>query len=181
MSDKPIEEKAKLLIAEDTPIQGKKLKFYLEKYGYEVDWAKDGQEAWELFQASDDYELVITDVQMPRMDGLGFLHHIKNHSDRKHIPVIVLTTLKDDDTLLTALKSGASEFLNKPFRPQELKLRVQNLVALSKFQELMLDQNQDLSEQLIEKNKILENNFNELTKMSKEALKFKLGVYVSVA
>lgn len=153
---------AKLLIAEDTPIQGKKLKFYLEKFGYEVDWAKDGREAWELFQAHDDYELVITDVQMPHMDGLEFLEMIKTKSTRQHIPVIVLTTLKDDDTLLTALKLGASEFLNKPFRPQELKLRSKNLVTLSKFQLMMLDENNDLSEQLIEKNKILEENFQEL-------------------
>ena len=68
--------KAKLLIAEDTPIQGKKLKFYLEKFGYEVDWAKDGKEAWEFFQKTEDYDLVITDVQMPHMDGLEFLKHI---------------------------------------------------------------------------------------------------------
>ena len=163
MAKDATEIRAKLLIAEDTPIQGKKLKFYLEKFGYGVDWAKDGQEAWEMFQASEEYELVITDVQMPRMDGIEFLRHMKEQSERKHIPVIVLTTLKDDETLLTALQIGASEFLNKPFRPEELRLRVQNLVALSKFQELMLDENQELSEQLMEKNKILENNFRELT------------------
>lgn len=162
MAEEKNEKLAKLLIAEDTPIQGKKLKFYLEKFGYEVDWAKDGQEAWELFQADDSYELVITDVQMPRMDGLGFLEMIKTKSERNHIPVIVLTTLKDDDTLLTALKLGASEFLNKPFRPQELKLRSANLVALSKFQHMMLGENEELSDQLIEKNKILEQNFREL-------------------
>jgi C4-dicarboxylate-specific signal transduction histidine kinase len=162
MSVESKKTKAKLLIAEDTPIQGKKLKFYLEKFGYDVDWAKDGKEGWEMFQAHDDYDLVITDVQMPHMDGLAFLEHIKNKSERSHIPVIVLTTLKDDDTLLTALKSGASEFLNKPFRPQELKLRAQNLVSLSKFQHMMLNENESLSQQLIEKNQILEKNFSEL-------------------
>ena len=165
--------KAKLLIAEDTPIQGKKLKFYLEKFGYEVDWAKDGKEAWEFFQKTEDYDLVITDVQMPHMDGLEFLKHIKEHSDRKHIPVIVLTTLKDDETLLTALQIGASEFLNKPFRPQELRLRVANLVSLSKFQELMLDENQELSSQLLEKNRILENNFKDLNRAHDELKEMK--------
>lgn len=157
------QEKLNLLIAEDTPIQGKKLKFYLEKFGYNVDWAKDGKEAWDLFQENfEKYKLVITDVQMPNMDGLEFLELIKTKSAKEYIPVIVLTTLKDEETLFDALNKGASEFLNKPFRPQELKLRTQNLVALSQFQEMMLDENQDLNDQLKEKNKILESQLFDL-------------------
>ncbi|MFK8138793.1 MAG: response regulator [Bdellovibrionales bacterium] len=157
-----MEQKTKILIAEDTPIQGKKLKFYLEKFGYDVVWAKDGLEAWQVFQETS-FSIIITDVQMPNMDGLEFLKNVKS-SKQSHTPVIVLTTLKDDETLLKALDQGASEFLNKPFRPQELQIRVKNLVMLSKFHNLVLNENQHLSEELLEKNRILEENFKNLNK-----------------
>lgn len=154
----------KVLIAEDTPVQGKKLKFYLEKFGYEVIWSYDGKAALKELQNNPDIQLVISDVQMPEMDGLELLTRVREISAYKNLPFIVLTTLEDLEVKLEALKIGASDFLNKPFAAEELEIRARNQIALYSYQKLVEDQNLDLNKQLIEKNKRLESSFQELKK-----------------
>lgn len=151
----------KVLVAEDSSVQGKKLKFYLEKFGLEVVWVMNGKLAFDEL-SNKDYDLIISDFQMPEMDGLQFLRKVRGSDQFSMIPFIILTTIEDDETLYKGLKFGANDYLIKPFRPDELRLRTSNLISLYRFQRLTLEENDILSAQLLEKNKILEQKYKEL-------------------
>ena len=159
--------KYSILIAEDAPVQGKKLKYVLEKMDYEVTWCLDGQASLdELFSNPNKYSLIISDYQMPKVDGLQFLQQIKtcDVSLLKKIPFILLTTIEDENVFFNSLEFGANEFLNKPFRAEELKLRCKNLIMLYEYQKLIEHENKDLSIELQRKNEILRENFARLEK-----------------
>ena len=156
-----MENKYKVLIAEDAPVQGKKLQYVLQKFGHEVTWCINGKLAYEAL-LKDDYSLVISDYQMPEWDGLKFLEEMKNNEKLKNIPFILLTTIEDENIFFTSLKLGANEFLNKPFRSEELKTRCTNLIMLYEYQKLIENENETLETELIEKNRILEEKLSEL-------------------
>lgn len=153
-----------ILIAEDAPIQGKKLQYVLEKFGYKVKWCLNGKEAFEECLSNNIYSLIISDYQMPEVDGLEFLQLVKNEESLKKIPFILLTTIEDENVFFNSLEFGANEFLNKPFKVEELKLRAKNLILLYEYQKLIEGENQGLSNELLEKNQILKENFEKLEK-----------------
>jgi C4-dicarboxylate-specific signal transduction histidine kinase len=160
-----------ILIAEDAPVQGKKLKYVLEKFDYQVTWCINGQLALEeLTNNPKKYSLIISDYQMPELDGLQFLQEIKKSADAliKKIPFILLTTIEDENVFFNSLEFGANEFLNKPFRAEELKLRCKNLILLYEYQKLIEHENKDLTIELQRKNEILKENFDRLEKAHHE-------------
>lgn len=151
-------EKRKILIAEDTPIQAKKLVYYLEKIGFAVTWVMNGRLALEALD-NNNYELIISDVQMPEIDGLQLVRELRASALHRHIPIIVVTTLEEIDVKIEALKNGASDFLTKPYSIEELEIRAKNQIALFNYQKLLENENTQLTEELVEKNKELEANF----------------------
>jgi DNA-binding response OmpR family regulator len=153
----------KILIAEDAPVQGKKLQYVLEKFGYDVVWALDGILALEELKKHN-FSLIITDYQMPNLDGLELLKKVRNDPEVKNIPIILLTTIEDEMLFLESLEAGANEFLNKPFRPEELKLRVKNLVSLYHYQLLLDEDNRELNLKVHEQNVLIKQHFDDLTK-----------------
>lgn len=74
-------------------------------------------------------ELIISDVMMPEMDGLTLLRHLREQEKYKDLPVIMLTALDEEQYRLQALSIGVDDYLPKPFSPQELRARVQNMLA----------------------------------------------------
>lgn len=167
-----MEKKYSILIAEDAPVQAKKLQYVLEKFGYDVKWCINGKDALEECKKNNVYSLIISDYQMPEVDGLQFLQLIKAEERLKSIPFILLTTIEDETILFNSLQFGANEFLNKPFRPEELKLRVKNLILLYEYQKLMEMENQGLSYELQLKNQILKENFDKLEKAHSDLKNF---------
>lgn len=157
------EIKYSILIVEDAPVQGKKLQYVLEKFGYAVKWNINGKDAFEELQRNPNtYSLIISDYQMPEVDGLQLLQLIKKEEHLKNIPFILLTTIEDENVFYNSLEFGANEFLNKPFRAEELKLRAKNLILLNQYQRLIENENKDLSSELQKKNKILQDNYKDL-------------------
>jgi len=117
--------KAKVLIVEDNLDMRTFVR--LELTDYEVIEATDGIEG--LKQALDtNPDIIISDVMMPRMDGLTFCHKIKSDEKTSHIPVIMLTARTLQEQKLEGLETGADDYLSKPFDCKELKLRVQNIL-----------------------------------------------------
>ncbi len=152
-----------ILVVEDTPIQAKKLQFYLEKFGHRVTLAENGRKAFEFLRArGDEFDIIISDIQMPEMDGLALLAAVKSVESLRRIPLIVLTTLEEASVRMDALELGATEILQKPFVPEELKLRVRNVGALREFQKTIINENSVLAESLEEKNRVLEESLEEL-------------------
>jgi DNA-binding response OmpR family regulator len=116
----------KILIAEDEAMMLAALRKNLEYEGYEVIATTDGQQAIEKFQQTQP-DLVITDIVMPIASGLELIGLIKSDTER-NTPVIVLSALGQEATVLEAFNLGADDFITKPFNPTELSLRVKRLL-----------------------------------------------------
>ncbi len=118
----------KILIAEDEPVMLMAIEKKLRSDGYEVVATKDGNEALKAFEA-DLPDLIITDILMPYTSGLELIGIVKS-TRGKNIPVIVLSGLGQEETVLEAFQLGADDFLTKPFNPLELSLRVKRLLKI---------------------------------------------------
>ncbi len=108
-----ISQKAKVLIADDEVGLRDLLERFFKTRGLEVDMACDGREALEMFQAGA-YDLVLTDLKMPRLDGLQLLVAIKDINPK--VPVVIISGYGDTETVVRALKNGAENFLAKPIK-----------------------------------------------------------------
>lgn len=119
----------KILVAEDEPLMLLAIEGKLKNEGYEVIGVADGREALNaLEQHSPD--LVITDILMPVTSGLELISIIKSGSE--DLPVIVLSGIGEEDTVMEAFKLGADDFITKPFNPTELAVRVKRLISKKK-------------------------------------------------
>jgi len=110
-----------ILIVEDNQSMREGLLTSLQKEGYTVQAAIDGQEAWELFNHAE-YHLVITDLRMPRLDGLELFRRINRSSYKTD--VILITAYATVEVAVAAMKEGAEDFITKPFALAELRLKV---------------------------------------------------------
>ncbi len=118
----------KILIAEDEPMMLMAIEAKLKNDGYDVIATKDGNEALKVIEA-DSPDLIITDILMPYTSGLELIGIVKS-TQSKNIPVIVLSGLGQEETVLEAFQLGADDFLTKPFNPAELSLRVKRLLKI---------------------------------------------------
>lgn len=98
---------------------------------YVVVTAVDGVDALEC-AADDDFDLVLTDVMMPRLDGFGLLKRLREDSRTLHIPVVMLSARSGDDATVEGLEAGADDYLIKPFASRELLARVKSNLELDK-------------------------------------------------
>ncbi len=124
------EAKQTILIVEDNPDLQNYLASILSKQ-YVVAIAKDGVKGLEsAYEQIPD--LILSDIMMPRMNGIDLLEKIKQNERTSHIPVILLTAKADLESRLTGLKIGADDYLAKPFVVEELFIRIANLLNLRK-------------------------------------------------
>ncbi|MDH5561280.1 MAG: response regulator [Deltaproteobacteria bacterium] len=130
-------QSAKILIVEDSSVQRQLLKMVLETAGYSVVVAKDGEEGFFLLTVHRP-DLVISDINMPKMNGYEFCEKIKNDKRFKDIPVMLLTQLSDSRDIIKGLNSRADNYLTKPYDGEYLLKRVEQLLIEQKeisFQE----------------------------------------------
>jgi DNA-binding response OmpR family regulator len=116
----------KILIAEDEPMMLAALEQNLRSDGYEVLSTTDGREALERFEA-DSPDLIITDILMPYTSGLELIGVVKSNPER-NTPIIVLSGMGEESTVMEAFQLGADDFITKPFNPIELSMRVKRLL-----------------------------------------------------
>jgi DNA-binding response OmpR family regulator len=117
----------KILVAEDEPIMLKTIELRLRKDGYDVTAVSDGREALKQIRENTP-DLLITDIMMPYSSGLELVGAVKQELPSP-IPVIILSAMGQEDVVVKAFKLGADDFLNKPFSPNELSLRVKRLIG----------------------------------------------------
>ena len=117
-----------VLVADDDEDILGLVSFRLERSGYEVAAAKDGEEALRLARELSP-ALVVLDVMMPRLDGYEVARRLREDEATRGIPVILLTALAQEADVARGFESGADDYLRKPFSPQELAARVQAVLG----------------------------------------------------
>lgn len=118
-------ERIKILLVDDEINIKKVVEQALVKEGFEVLYAADGEQGWEMFQ-QENPELVILDIMLPEKDGFDVLRLIRKASS--HIPVMLLTAKSEIIDKSVGFNLGADDYLTKPFSPIELVLRVKALI-----------------------------------------------------
>jgi CheY-like chemotaxis protein len=119
---------AKILVAEDERDIRELIGFTLGFAGHQVTAVANGEEAV-LAALREPFDLILMDVRMPRMTGYEACERIKQEPTIKHIPVVFLSAKGQDSEIQTGLNAGASEYMLKPFAPDELTSRVRELLA----------------------------------------------------
>jgi two-component system, chemotaxis family, chemotaxis protein CheY len=119
----------KILVVDDSPAMIRILVNTLNKAGYsQVETAESGRDALEKLAADPNLGLVLTDWNMPEMNGLELLGAIKADPKMKNIPVIMVTSRSVKEDILLAIRHGAKDYIVKPFSVEAIKQKLQNIL-----------------------------------------------------
>lgn len=114
----------KILVVDDEKLIVKGIRFSLEQEGMEVDCAYDGEEALECARKCE-YDLVLLDVMLPKLDGFEVCQQIREFSD---MPIVMLTAKSEDMDKILGLEYGADDYITKPFNILEVKARIKAIM-----------------------------------------------------
>lgn len=116
----------KILIADDEMIMLKIIELRLKKDGHEVIVTSNGQEALEQIKLQDP-DMIIADIMMPFTSGLEIVSVVKQSGLHRKVPIIILSSMGQENVVLEAFNLGADDYITKPFSPNELSMRVKRL------------------------------------------------------
>lgn len=118
----------RILLIEDNEIMQKVISAVLEKAGYSVTIVSNGKDGLDLLSVDDPpFDLVISDIMMPYASGFEILNRV-NKLEGRRIPIIIVSSLSNEEMILEGFKLGASDYLTKPIMAGELLLRVKRLL-----------------------------------------------------
>ena len=117
-----------VLVADDDDDIRMLVTFRLERSGYEVLAARDGEEALEL-AVRHRPDLAVLDLTMPKLDGYQLMGRLRELEETRRMPVILLTARAQDDDVARGFAAGADDYIRKPFSPQELQARVKAILG----------------------------------------------------
>lgn len=121
----------KILICEDDTMTLKALEHKLKREGYDIISAQDGKSASELLTQQKDIDLLLTDLHMPVLTGLELIDFVRG-TLKSNMPIMMLTRVGLEETVLKAFELGADDYITKPFNPDELALRIKRLFIKNK-------------------------------------------------
>lgn len=159
---------AHIVIAEDEPNTRLSLDILLRRAGYEVTMVPDGCRAYDFIKEKSSADLLLTDIQMPGMNGLDLIRGLKERD--MHIPIIVFTGFGDRDTIVELLREGCQEYIDKPFREEDLLSKIQKVLEKSKNEKSRITEHE---KEIREFKKLLDSykvNCTELEKSVKSAV-----------
>lgn len=126
---------AKILIVDDNP---KYLQEALPMYGYQVVVATDGVQALQILAKTNlnenPFDLILLDIMMPNMNGWDTLKSIRSNKKTKHIPIIMVTAISEEQKMVSGLKIGADDYIVKPFVLPNLLARIEAVLRRSAWQ-----------------------------------------------
>lgn len=164
--------KYKLLIADDESFIIESITIVLEKYNYEILVAQDGQKAYNIATKAFP-DLIITDWEMPYLNGVELIRKLKNNEKTKGIPIIMITGVMNTlENLKIAFDAGATDFIDKPIVPVELVARTRSMLMLADYYKETIKQKE--WELTLQAKNMLENNefniklLNKLNDLSKK-------------
>ncbi len=150
----------RILIADDDKTSLTILDAVLKKWGYEVETASDGREAWNILNQENSPCLSILDWMMPEMDGIDVIKKLKSKNPSAYS--ILLTSKESSDAISTALNSGADDFISKPFIRNELKARLEVGKRMVILYEQLLKANSELKKYATEMELLVEEKAKQL-------------------
>ncbi len=121
-------QKRTILIIDDSPVMSRFLAIFLEKK-YEVIPFSDSTDALEAIKGGLSPDAIITDLDMPKLSGMDFIHAVRELD--KNTPIAVISSNKESAVRIKCLESGADDYLAKPFHPAELDMRIGKLLLKS--------------------------------------------------
>lgn len=125
----------KILLVDDSIVVRKQMQSMLENMFFQVLAVAHGEEALGMLQSFDDISLVLTDYNMPVMNGLELTKEIRKTKDKKSLSIIALSSDENDETIALFLKNGANDYIKKPFSKEEFTCRINNSIeALENIQ-----------------------------------------------
>ncbi|MDQ7010908.1 MAG: two-component system response regulator [Mariprofundaceae bacterium] len=151
---------AKILIVDDEAHNLKLLARILKHGNYEIYQASNGKEALEAVRSYKP-DIILLDIIMPEMNGFEVTKRLKEDKLTKHIPIIILTALEDQDSRTQGLAIGAEEFISKPINANEILMRVRNLLRLKQASDIIKDHNRVLEKEVQQRTEQLESAFVE--------------------
>lgn len=117
-----------ILAVDDSASMRKLVTFTLKSAGYEVVDAVDGLDAWQK-ASQRRFDLVLTDQNMPNLDGIGLTRKLRDSPDFRETPILILTTESSDQMKQAGRSAGATGWLVKPFNPEQLVATVQKVLG----------------------------------------------------
>ena len=114
----------RILLVDDEPLMLKGLKYTLEQEGYNIELAMDGEEALDAFRCNE-FDLVLLDVMLPKLDGIQVCQRIRESSN---VPIIMLTAKGEDMDKILGLEYGADDYMVKPFNILEVRARIRTVL-----------------------------------------------------
>ncbi|MGE4552593.1 MAG: response regulator [Desulfovibrionaceae bacterium] len=118
-----------ILIVDDSKTVRNLVAFIMKKEGFKVTVAEDGLDGLEKLYGAGDVSLVISDINMPRMDGLTFIKTLREQPAYRDLPIIVLSTEGEDRDIATGLTVGANLYMVKPAQPDQMVRNVKMLLG----------------------------------------------------
>lgn len=110
----------KILIIDDSSALRQSISFILRQEGYETTEAADGLEGLDVAESHPAQDLIITDINMPNLDGIGFIRRVREMAGYRHTPILVLTTESQGSKLNEGKEAGAAGWIVKPFSAEKL-------------------------------------------------------------
>jgi two-component system, chemotaxis family, chemotaxis protein CheY len=121
----------RILVVDDSPTMRRIISAQLKQVGYhDVGEAENGQHALQELEARK-FNFVLTDWNMPLMNGLEFIKEVRAREEYKKLPIIVVTTRNAKQDVIMALKAGANNFVTKPFSPNALDEKIKKVVQIA--------------------------------------------------
>nr|WP_321256906.1 response regulator [uncultured Pseudodesulfovibrio sp.] len=118
-----------ILIVDDSKTVRNLVAFIMKKEGFKVTTAEDGLDGLEKLYSLTEVDLIVSDVNMPRMDGLTFIKTVREQAAYRDIPIVVLSTEGQDRDVQTGLTVGANLYMVKPAQPEKLVRNVKMLLG----------------------------------------------------
>ncbi len=143
MKTKPV-----ILIVDDLMQNNDLLEAYLVPQGYEIIKAVSGEEALKKL-ADNQIDLILLDVMMPGMDGFEVTRRIRQDKKTKLMPIILVTALKETEDRIKGIQAGCDDYISKPFNKMELLARVQSLLKVKAYNDLMSNYRNGLESEVV--------------------------------
>ncbi|MFK5938426.1 MAG: response regulator [Sulfurimonas sp.] len=136
----------KILLVDDSMVVRKTMQTLLENLNFNVISVAHGEEALGMLKVHNDISLVLTDYNMPVMDGLELTQEIRKMYDKRVLPIIAISSDNNEETIALFLKKGANDYIKKPFSKEEFSCRIHNTIETYEYIQMLTNYDVDFDD-----------------------------------